>query len=347
MKSANELLKASEGRILFRDLIFVLTYRCNFRCRDCLIGGNIGQQKTFGFEDAIQAINAAAELRTIRAVAFAGGEPFLVYDLMLNLSKHIWENYHAGLSVSTNCSWAVTVEKAFEFLRPLHNYGLHWMLASWDVFHAEFGKIEYVINAVKAAQKLGIHVSIQNIRTADSFRNLEVMELIADEVNINDIEWVENLVVPVGLGEHLSDNTSHISASDVHCGGCDAGNVLNIDVDGEVKPCCGAAFVNPYLSIGNINKSNLMRLVERASIDPVINSLVVNEGPHGLVASLERSSRTDLIPQNVKSSCELCYKILMNSQARQIVKNELQKYQLELIATRVLRQEKNIKVTSG
>lgn len=338
MKTPDELLEASCGRISFKDLIFVLTYRCNYRCRDCLIGDKLGDAKTMSFNEARTIIDQAANLRTIRAYAFAGGEPFLAYDRMLEIADYVWENYNCPFSISTNCSWAKTEEAAHRKIERLHANGLRWMLASWDVFHAEFGKLEHVINAINAAHKFEIVVSLQNITTPTSFKNVDLKERLRGIVDVEKIDWVENSVVPVGLGatELQSSELSYVDQPPMDQ--CNAGDILNVEVDGTVKPCCGAAFMQDHLWMGNAFEEDLETIVQRSSVDPIINSLISCRGPSGLVDRIKATGRTDLLPKKYGSACELCHKVLSNEEAKVLLENSLKEEQTQLIAKRILHQ---------
>lgn len=334
-KSPDQSFEAAQGRIGFKDLTIMLTYRCNYRCRDCLIGDKLGSNKTISLEEAVRVVDDAAKLRTIRAIAFAGGEPFLAYKRMVEISEYTWLRYRCGFSISTNCSWAKTPDVARAKLAPLYGNGMRWMLASWDVFHAEFGKFEHVVNAIRAAQEIGIKVSLQNIITPDSFRNTDLKEELKGKVDIEAIEWVENSVVPVGLGATELKQEERTFLDEIPEGDCNVGDVLNIEVDGTVKPCCGAAFMESHLDMGNAFDESVFDIVSRASVDPVINSLISCRGPKGIVQELLKSGREDLIPTEFGSSCELCYKILSKKDAREVVLDRLSDATVDVIAERL------------
>jgi MoaA/NifB/PqqE/SkfB family radical SAM enzyme len=337
-KSQEEALSASEGRITFTDLTLMLHYKCNFRCRDCLIGDKLDSGLALDFDQAKHIIDQAAELRTIRAVALAGGEPFLNYKLMLQIAEYTWANYRCGISVSTNCSWAKSPEFAYARLKPLRDCGMRWMLASWDSFHAEFGNLDSVVNAIGAAQRLEILVSLQNITTNDSFRNQEIRKLIESRVDADKIDWVENSVVPVGLGETGILDEEQTFLPELPIGDCNAGTVMNIETNGEVKPCCGAAFMNPYLSLGNVFKEPLKEIVERASADPRINAVIAHQGPGLYFKVLEEAGRKDLIPRQFSSSCDACNRVLNNFEARSVIDSKLKEMKSELIIARMFSQ---------
>ena len=238
------------------------------------------------FEEGVEIIEGAAALQTIHVIGFVGGEPFIAYKTMRRLAEYTWNHYRCGLTISTNSSWATSYTGALSLLNPLYEHGLRWILLSWDDFHAEFAPISKLINAIQASQKLGIAVTIQNIVTKNATNNATIREQLDGHVDVDAIQWVENPAVPVGLGfEGIRDSEKSFLV-ELPYGGCNAGTVLSIEADGQVKPCCGAGFMNPHLKMGNALEEPLREVINRASLDPIFNSLVAYRGPRHLMDTL-------------------------------------------------------------
>jgi MoaA/NifB/PqqE/SkfB family radical SAM enzyme len=336
--SSEGLSAASEGRIAFTELSLMLVYRCNFRCRDCLVGDKLADLRHLTFEEGVQIIEGAAALRTIHVIGFVGGEPFIAYKTMRRLAEYTWNHYRCGLTASTNSSWATSDAKALSLLEPLYSYGMRWILLSWDDFHAEFAPITRLINAIKASQKLGIAVTIQNIVTKGATSNATIRERLKDEVDVNAIQWVENPAVPVGLGGEGIHDSEKFFLQELPYGGCNAGTVLSIEVDGQVKPCCGAAFMNPHLKMGNVLQEPLRDVVNRASLNPIFNSLVAFRGPRHLMDTLMALGRPDLVPRRFVDACDACSQLMNNSEARRVLSVNLASQAPTLIAARMASQ---------
>jgi len=111
------------------------------------------------FRQIGELLNEAKRLGTVRWVWFEGGEPFLYYKIMLKgLGKAAEMGFKLG--VLSNAYWATCFEDALEWLRPLAELGVANLGLSSDFYHGEDLEAERVRNAVEAAMKLNIPVSI-------------------------------------------------------------------------------------------------------------------------------------------------------------------------------------------
>lgn len=330
-------MAASEsGVINFTDLTLTLIYRCNYRCPHCLVGELLQSKHAISYEEAIEIIDSAAELGTFGSVAFVGGEPFLVYPLMLRISEYIHQNYGlVPLTASTNSYWAKDVDNARSKIEPLAKLGLQSLLLSWDDFHAKFGKISQLANAVTVCNEFEVKPTIQNIIINNSSRIGEIKEKLDELCDTSNVEWAENICTPVGLGEQFKEeDQTFISIDDIPFGECTAGKILNVEADGDVKPCCGSGLMASGLTMGNIRQKSVEAIVRKSSVDPLFNSLVANQGPKHLVEMLRVAGRTDLIPKKVTGVCDACYKITNNPEAVSVLKEKLKTKQVEIMLSR-------------
>lgn len=315
---------SDSGCICFRDLTLTLTYRCNYRCASCMLGEKLGSKEALTYEDAVSIVESAAELRTIERIALVGGEPFLVYPLMLRIADYMWRHYRICLTVSTNGYWARSREAATDRLRPLARRGLTTMLLSWDGFHARFGQIEQIANAITACRELDILPTVQSIVVRGSDGIAATREQLSSICDVSHVRWVENPCIPVGRGSEIRDADRVMTRIDeLPYGRCTAGMVLNVQASGEVKPCCGAGLMADALTMGNIHQEALSDIVQRSSVDPLINSLVGFRGPKQLVEVLRAERQDHLIPRLVTDTCDACYRMLTDSQALQVLRSSL------------------------
>lgn len=332
---AANLIEISNGRIAFTHLALMLLYKCNFRCKDCLIGEHLDDPVKLTVEDACRIIEQLSELRTIHVIGFVGGEPFIAYKTMIKVAEYIHAHYKCYLSATTNSSWATSKEKAVSMLRPLAEFGMKWLLLSWDDFHAEFTSINRLAFATQAAQELGIEVTIQNIMTPESTTNEEFKSQLIDlGVDIENIRWAENNVVPTGLAEGITYETIDYEA--LEKGGCSAGKILTVRPDGSLRPCCGAALMNENLSLGNLNKENVVSLLDKASWNPMINSLIANAGPSQLIRILEQQiNHQELVPRGYGHPCDACNQVLNNQKSLEILKHYFKGREPQLALARI------------
>jgi len=324
------------GVINFSHLTLTLVYQCNYRCPSCLVGDKLLSKEHLSYEDAVSVSDSAADLETIGGVAFVGGEPFLVHSLMVRIAQYIFENYEVPLTASTNAYWAATVENARRKLDPLATYGMKSLLLSWDDFHALFGNVQQIANAVTVCRDLDIEPTIQNIYIKGATRIDSIKETLMQLCDTSRVKWVENPCVPIGLGAEIEAGKQPlVEIDDIPYGRCSAGSVVNIQANGDAKPCCGAGLMVDRLTMGNIHREPLANIVKRASVDPLFNSLVAYKGPKHLVEILRRAGRGDLVPPRVTDPCDACQKILANDEAFGVAAVALQGTQTNMLLTRV------------
>lgn len=327
-----------EALIHFTDLTLTLIFRCNYRCPSCLVGDKLDSREALEFDDAVRIIDSAARLRSFNSIAFVGGEPFLVHGLMLRIADYIHSRYgKVALSASTNSYWAKTPEIAIRKLEPLVKHGLHSLLLSWDDFHAQFGRIEQVANAITACNALGIEPTVQNIVLPSSTRNETIKALLGALCDTSKVDWAESPCTPVGLGAAL-DPARHglVDVDDLPYGNCTAGQILNVEADGKVKPCCGSGLMAEGLTMGNVHHASIQDIVRSASADPLFNCLVAYRGPKHMVAALRQAGRDDLVPKRVTDVCDACYKITNSRETMAVLRAQLQPAALQMAMNRVI-----------
>ncbi len=85
---------------------------------------------------------------------FTGGEPFLNFDLLLDLVKIASKMGIPSMFVETNCFWAVDDEITRERLLQLREAGLHGILISVNPFILEYVPFERTLRAIRAAKEI-------------------------------------------------------------------------------------------------------------------------------------------------------------------------------------------------
>jgi len=144
-----------------------LTYKCNSRCKHCMYACSPKWKA-----DWISREDAEKILRNLSSVFrnsypegygevglnlglhFTGGEPFLNFDLLLDLVKIASNLGIPSTFVETNCFWAVTEEAARSKLLQLKEAGLHGILISVNPFILEYVPFERTLRAIRAAKEI-------------------------------------------------------------------------------------------------------------------------------------------------------------------------------------------------
>ncbi len=135
-------------------LHLLLSYQCNFECDHCFVWGSPGQKGTLTLAQIRDIYRQALELGTVEWIYLEGGEPFLYYPI---LARAVREAADAGFLVGivTNGYWAITLEDAAEWLRPLAGF-LNDLTVSTDLFHYDELLSPQARYALMAAEALGI-----------------------------------------------------------------------------------------------------------------------------------------------------------------------------------------------
>jgi len=85
---------------------------------------------------------------------FTGGEPFLNFDLLLDLVRISDRLRMPSVFVETNCFWAVNDEITSEKLLLLKDAGLHGILISVNPFILEYVPFERTLRAIRIAREV-------------------------------------------------------------------------------------------------------------------------------------------------------------------------------------------------
>ncbi len=133
---------------------FLLTYACNFECDHCFLYCSPRSKGTFTLTQIKETLSQIKKVDSIKSVSFEGGEPFLMYPLLLEAVKL---SHDQGLitTIETNTYWATTEEDAKLWLKPLYEAGLTVLDVSDDVFHHGDALATSAKHALNAAKSIG------------------------------------------------------------------------------------------------------------------------------------------------------------------------------------------------
>jgi hypothetical protein len=242
-----------------------------------------------------------------------------------------------GFGIVTNCFWARDEQKTQTMLKPLVELGLGQLFVSLDDFHQEFVDPRNVKNCVHAAISLGIHVEVLTIKTR-SGRGKEYyqkhLDLPSDPVLV---QWTENPCQPGGRALTDVPPSEFVLEWRNRPGQCMALRVWNIDPYGWVVPCPGTAFA-PLMRVGNAFETPLPDLVNRANVDPLLNTLAAWGGPYQLIRLLEARGYHDYSTRLFASQCHACATVLQDQRTVELIKKELPNHWLDALAARLVAQ---------
>ncbi len=269
----------------------LLTERCDAACRHCWFNSSPDREATMTHEQAKRYVAEAAD-NGARWVSFTGGEPFLVYDLLMGLTAHASSKGIHSEAV-TNCNWATGDEKALQRLSPLKEAGLDTLNMSVDDFHQETIPLERVKNCLEAAKRLELKPvlmitvkkksDITTHRIAALLEDPDIQVLGAEKLPNPSALAMETHFTPIGRGEETPRHQQkliHVEAEPCRSMLTDIG----VRPNGDVMPCCGPLAARNDATIGNLERESLRDILENAWNSPPLRE-IHEKGPPQLDGS--------------------------------------------------------------
>jgi MoaA/NifB/PqqE/SkfB family radical SAM enzyme len=330
----NSDFSVEETQVHQQILSLQLSWNCNAACRQCMVSGKEKRSRIMSLSEAKRLLDQLHAMPLTHFVGFTGGEPFLHYDLLLELGRYIQEKYGYPFGAATNCFWAKDRPKARAMLSPLVDRGLRELLVSLDDFHLEFIDGKRIENCIHVALSLGMHVTVQTIITrtghnASYFReHMDIPQSLA-------IRWVETPCHPAGRAVSQVPESEYVREWCNKPDHCTALHVWNVDPQGRVTPCCGTACSRP-LKVGNSFEEDLSVIVNRTNVSPLINTIAAWGGPYLLIKMLEKRGDFRYSNRMFASHCDACDTVLQDREVLEVLDQELPVHWLEALASRLM-----------
>ncbi len=276
---------------MLSQIHLLLTYRCNFKCDHCFLFCGPQARGSFTRDQVVEVLDQAEALGTIEWIYFEGGEPFLVYPLMIEgIRMARAHGFEAG--IVSNGSWAASEVDAEIWLAPLVELGVADLSMSDDGFHGGT-QDSPVKTAVRVAERLGLPVNTIAIEPPSVEGGGEAERHKGETIIGGDV------VFRGRAAERLTEGLPRSPAASFDV--CPYEDLetperVHIDCFGNVQFCQG-------LSVGNIWQTPLKRLMAdyRAGSHPICGPLV-NGGPARLAH--DHGVTPD---EGAVTACHLCY----------------------------------------
>ncbi|MCX7995814.1 MAG: radical SAM protein [candidate division WOR-3 bacterium] len=162
-----------------------LTYKCNAECQHCMYGCGPGWKADWiKLSDAEKIFASVSEsikglpdnrIGINYGLHFTGGEPFLNFDLLLELTRLATRFNIPSLFVETNCFWCKDEETTEKKLLELKKAGLHGILISINPFILENVPFERTENCIRASERIfGVNVIVYQHYFYQIFKTLSI-----------------------------------------------------------------------------------------------------------------------------------------------------------------------------
>lgn len=270
-----------------RFLSIMPTFHCTAECEHCGTLSSPRERTSLPSDAIVRAIDEAAAAGFC-GIVFTGGEPTVVWNALLAGVRRA-RSHGLGVRLVTNGHWG-TARGASQVAGSLAEAGLTELNLSSGDQHARFVPLERIVNAARAAARLGLPVSIlletaaSRAAAADFLR--DAVEAIRSEIpgaHLELLHWPWSTLdgfVTISARERTIDR--HNLAE---CTGCDS--VLQnytLQADGKLSACCGLAIRGvPELSMGSRGRTTLSEAVSRAESD-LLKRWIRAEGPQRILA---------------------------------------------------------------
>jgi len=322
-----------------QQLTVLTANQCTARCAHCSVNSGPDRKEKLSFAVIQSAIDRLSLQGKLLSVVFAGGEPTLLKEHLLDAIAYCDAN-DISTRIVTNASWATSRAAARRMLVQLREAGLRELNISADDYHLPFIPFERVQTAWAAAKGMGfVSVSIANCSGPRSIVTPEFIKvrLGEDVVMRFDDEGhsSSNPTLPSEDGTlyRLSNGTlmalgrgrNELAAEDFHYPAdqsildtpCQwAISSAALSPKGHLVACCGTeAHGNPVLDFGDTTiESDMVKLVDGANADPVVN-LIGTVGPYQIMRFLKRRAPEVSFSPAYTSMCHICEDIVHRPEA--------------------------------
>src|SRR5437870_9122058 len=127
-------------------LTILTTNTCTAKCAHCTVSSSPDRRGRLNFEKIKIAIDGFHEINPLQVVVFAGGEPTLLKEELLDAIAYC-DSLGISTRMVTNASRAITEYAATRMIEKLRNAGLAELNISADDYHLPFIAFENVKRA--------------------------------------------------------------------------------------------------------------------------------------------------------------------------------------------------------
>jgi hypothetical protein len=279
---------------------FLLTYQCIYECDHCFVWSSPRAVGTMTLSQVLNVLEQAKQLGTVKSIYMEGGEPFLFYPITVDaLRKADALGFRTG--IVTNAYWATSVEDAVRWLHPLAQVGIADLSLSSDLYHGSSAMTETVLNAIEAADQLGIPTGVISIKVPEVCT--AYAQMTDDDPDAGGpVRFRGRAAFQLTEGVARQPWTEFTSCPDEDLK--EPGRV-HVDAYGLVHVCQG-------LTIGDLGQRSLEEIV--VEYDPLSHPVIGSLAQGGPVALVERYGLPH--EEAYADACHLCY------QARSALRND-------------------------
>lgn len=281
------------------EVLFSPTADCNLSCAHCAAP----RSKTRLPVKIAGSFLLQCKSAGVKRVSFTGGEPFLYPEFLYSVTKLAVREGMLFGRIMTNGVWHRSRKELETILKNLYAAGYDGDIClSVDAFHKQnIAKLCGFIDTVISIWKRPDMVSIAWVGGAMDAQSVRKISEVTRRTRSAFLRKTRIEFSPVGSARRLKDPWGKKWFTEDYCRG--PGNVLFIEPDGDVKPCCGYAAGYGSLTIGNIRRDSLRAMIKNAERSKFIHAVFAN-GLNGIRKACERMGFE--FPGRTKDHCFFC-----------------------------------------
>lgn len=328
-----------------QQVTIMTTNTCTAKCGHCSVYSSPDRRGSLTESQIISAIDKLHAKYGIGLVIFAGGEPTLLGEKLLNSIAYA-DSLGLNTRLVTNCHWAITSAAAKIKLRQLREAGLRELNISWDDYHEPYIPVERVINAWRGSKDMQFDaVVIASASGPESkWTPAKICEALGEDVaQIYDEEGYRTDFSNGQKGRtvYLLSNSkiSLIGRAEQEV----AGNVLQqpedqdtLDIacpwitgspalspNNRLLSCCGMeANYRPHLDFGEVKNENYSELIDAASDDVLVNA-VATLGPYRMMRYLQSVEPNIAFREKYSTMCEICAHLFSRDEVIRVMESRV------------------------
>jgi hypothetical protein len=349
---------ASNCSVLPRELTILTTSECDAHCAHCLMRSGPKRHDTLTLANIVETVEAAHAANPLQNVVFAGGEPTLLKDLLLDAIAHV-SALGICTRVVTNAGWAATPEQARDMVSTLREAGLDEVNYSADDFHLPWIPLENVVNAWQASKGVGFLSVVIALSSgpASKVTPKSMMAALGEEVPlVYDVDGrmqqfpppapdgtcylISNTqVYRIGRGRRLRQAyalfPTDTAALDGPCPW--AIDSAALSAKNHLVACCGIeAEDNLVLDFGHRDEESVPDLVAKANDDPLVLAISAL-GPSYLMKLAKELDPSLSFRPRYSAICEICEDVTSNAQAVEVLRANADVIKADMASSRITR----------
>jgi hypothetical protein len=250
-------------------------------------------------------MDQAKEFKTIKNIAYSGGEAFTHYNQLKECVAYATE-LGFNSTLVTNGFWAAD-DKGVRLMGDLVGAGLRQISISLDKYHQEYVPMETARKAVRALLDLGV---LSVVTVIDSKDRTSLKETFDMRPEIYGPDLVLYPMFKAGAAKDNFNDGQFVKVCRAETARCPFPRDIAVLFDGSVMMCCSQYSQDiPIVRLGKFDIDSLETIITRLKQNDFIYVML----NHGFGWFVERAGEFGYsFDQFYGVSCELCHSIFTN-----------------------------------